>query len=259
MIRALLATLLLVLSACGGGGDSGSTGTSPPPPAAKADVQILFMGNSHTAANRLPQMVAAMVRAAWPGRTVEAVEAPVWMFLGQRWRHTPSLELLRSTNWRFVVLQAQEYSTSGAYSYPIDGAVDLATQSRAIGALPILFPEWPRAGVNESQTVYDLHLAIAFIAPACVSPIPFAWDLALARHPELVLHASDGNHAAAAGSLLAAMVITATMTGLSPGSLPNIEGFGVDAAAQAKLRAAAAETVLAYSPRAGCPADPVLP
>lgn len=256
MIRVLLA--VLVLGACGGGGGGSSPPDVPPPPlASKADVQILFMGNSHTAANRLPGMVAELVRAAWPGRTVEAVEAPGWMFLEQRATDRASLELLRSTRWRFVVLQAQEYSSSGAFPYPIGGAVELVKQSRAIGALPILFPEWPRAGVNETQRIYDLHLSIAREAPACVPPIPQAWDLSLARHPDLRLHAPDGNHAAAPGSLLAAMVITATMTGASPDSLPNIEEFGVDAAVQSRLRAVAAETVLAHAPRMGCPQDPV--
>jgi hypothetical protein len=217
------------------------------------------MGNSHTAANGLPFMVAALVRAALPGRTVEAVEAPGWMFLEQRAADPASLGLLRSTRWRFVVLQAQEYSSSGTVVYPIGGAVELVKQSRAIGALPILFPEWPRAGVNETQRIYDLHLSIAREAPACVPPIPQAWDLSLARHPDLRLHAPDGNHAEAPGSLLAAIVITATMTGIPPASLPNIEGFGVDAAAQTRLRAIGAETVVAYSSRMGCPGDPVEP
>lgn len=257
MIRRLLAALLL--AGCSGGGGSGSPESiAPPAPPAKADVQMLFMGNSHTSANNLPQMVAAMVRAASPGRTVDAVEAPGWMFLQQRSTDAGSLALLHSTRWRFVVLQAQEYSSSGLFTYPIDGAVDLVKQSRSLGALPILFPEWPRAGIPETQRIYDLHLSIAREAPACVPPIPQAWDLARARHPEIVLHASDGNHALAPGSMLAAMVIAASMTGAAPSSLPMIEGFGVSADVQARLRSVAAETVLAYSPRQGCPGD-VLP
>lgn len=251
---ARLLCIALFLAACGGGGGAGGPATPPPPPAgSRADVQMLFMGNSHTSANGLPQMVAAMVRAVLPGRTVEAVEAPGWMFLQQRATDGPSLALLHSTPWQFVVLQAQEYSSSGLFTYPIDGAVDLVRQTRAVGALPILFPEWPRAGVNETQRIYELHLSIAREAPACVPPIPQAWDLALARHPELVLHATDGNHAAAPGSMLAALVITATMTGISPSQLPAIGGFGVAEETQSRLRAVAAETVLAYSPRAGCP------
>ena len=260
MLRFLL--VILLLTGCGGSGSGASSATSPgstPPSGAAADIQLLFMGNSHTAANDLPQMVAAMVRAARPGRSVVAVEAPVWMFLEERAHDAPSLALVRSRPWSAVVLQAQEYSSSGLFSYPIDGAVDLVKLSRTVGALPVMFPEWPRAGINETQRIYDLHLSIARAAPACVPPIPQSWDLSLARNPDITLHASDGNHAAAPGSLLAAMIIFTTITGASPATLPEIPGFTVDAGVQAKLRAVAAETVATYSPRTGCPADSAIP
>ena len=214
------------------------------------------MGNSHTSANNLPGMVAAIVRASRPGRTVRAVEAPGWMFLDERATNTPSLELLREGGWTFVVLQAQKYSSSGLYDYPIDGAVELAKMARGVHAVPILFPEWPRLGIDETQRIYQLHVSIALREPACVAPIPQAFDLALARNPSLVLHAADGNHSAPAGAFLAALVIATTMTGVPPEQLPAIEGIGVDAAAQPALRAAAADTVRSYPPRQYCPGDP---
>jgi hypothetical protein len=260
MLARFAVAATLFISACSGGGSgSSNVDTSPPPPQSTAQVAMLFMGNSHTSVNGLPNMVAAMVRAASPGRTVEAVEAPGWMLLGERSRDSASLALLRSRTWRFVVLQAQEYSSSGLFEYPIDGAVALAQQSRAAGALPILFPEWPRRGIAETQRIYDLHLSIARAAPACVPPIPQAWDLSIARHPEIVLHAADGNHSAPAGAFLAALVIATTMTGFAPDRLPQLEGLGVDAGTQGRLRAIAAETVTLHSPRAGCPGDPVTP
>ena len=254
MIRHLAAALLL--SACGSGGGASVAGASiPPAPGVAAQVQVLFMGNSHTAVNDVPGLVAAMVKAAWPDKTVEAVTAPGWSSLEDRSRDPASLALLRSRAWRFVVLQAQDYSSSGLYSYPIDGAVALVGESRKVGALPILFPEWPRRGINETQRIYDLHLSIAREAPACVPPIPQAFDLAIARDPQLVLWAEDGNHSAPAGAFLAALVLATTMTGVAPDTLPAFGGSNVDPAAQANLRSAAAETVLAYSPRTGCPAD----
>ena len=256
----LFAALLLALAACGGGSGGGSsTGEPPPPPppppSTTAQVSLLFMGNSHTSVNNLPGMVAAMVRGARPGMTVQATEAPGWMFLEERAADVSSIELLRERNWTYVVLQAQKYSSSGAFDYPIDGAVDLVRKARAQHALPILFPEWPRRGINETQRIYDLHVSIARVAPACVAPIPQAWDLSLARHPTLVLHNADGNHSAPAGAFLAALVIANTMTGFAPDQLPEIPGFGVDGPTQALLRAVAAETVLAYRPRQWCPGD----
>jgi hypothetical protein len=249
--------LLALVTGCGGGGDSPS---SPPPatrpPVLEADISLLFMGNSHTSVNNLTGMVAAMVRAARPGRTVRAVEAPGWMFLDERAADAASLELLREGGWTYVVLQAQKYSSSGMFEYPIDGAVDLVKASRGIHAVPILFPEWSRRGIDETQRIYDLHVSIALREAACVSPIPQAWDLALSRNPALVLHAPDGNHSAPAGAFLAALVIAATMTRAAPDQLPDIAGFGIEPAVQAELRSAAADAVRAFPPRQYCPGDP---
>jgi hypothetical protein len=257
-MRHFLASTLLALAACGGGGGGGSTVETPQPPPASglADFTLLFMGNSHTASHDLPNTVAAMVRASRPGRTVSVDVAPDWGFLEDHAGNPRTLELLDRRRWSFVVLQAQKYSSSGQFLYPIEPAIDLARKSRTSGAVPIMFPEWPRRFVNETQRIYDLHVSIAQREPVCVAPIPQAFDLALARHPELVLHDSDGNHSAPAGAFLASLVIAATMTGTPSDTLPFIARPGVDEATQALLRRVAADTVLAYPPRQWCPADP---
>lgn len=259
LLPALALWLAAVATGCsGGGGGEGAAITSPPATAA-ADITLLFMGNSHTSFHGLPATVAAMVRAARPGRGVSATEAPGWMFLEERATDPASLELVDRRRWTFVVLQAQKYSSSGLFEYSIDGALELVRKARAAGAVPIMFPEWPRRGVPETLRIHDLHVSIARREPACVAPIGQAWDLALARHPALVLHDADGNHSAPAGAFLAALVIAATMTGTAPDTLPFIAQAAVEADVQAQLRAVAAETVLAYAPRQWCPADPALP
>jgi hypothetical protein len=260
-VKKLLVLALLALAACGGSGGGSDPPASPRPPnVAPADIGLLFMGNSHASVNGLPDMVAAMVRAARPGHTVRSVVAPGWMFLDERSNDVPSLELLREGGWSHVVLQAQKYSSSGLFDYSTEGAGKLIRMTREAGAVPVLFPEWPRLGVPETARIYDLHVSIARRAPACVAPIGQAWDLALARHPTLVLHAPDGNHSAPAGAFLAALVIAATITGVAPDTYPALPGFGVDADVQALLRPVAAETVLAYHPRQYCPADaPAMP
>jgi hypothetical protein len=252
-MRALsLAIVVTLIAACGGGG---SVSQAPAPPAgATAEINLLFMGNSHTSANGLPEMVAAMVRAANAGKSVAAVEAPGWMFLGERATDAPSLRLLREGAWSFVVLQAQEYSSSGAFTYPTDGAEALVRMTREAHAVPILFPEWPRRGIDESGRIYAVHVSIARNEPACIAPIPQAFDLALARHPDLVLHADDGNHSAPAGAFLASLVIATTMTGWATDRIPYLPQFSVDAATQEKLRLVAAQTVATFPPRQWCPA-----
>jgi hypothetical protein len=254
--------LALALTACGGGGggsresSQNGGGSSVGPPPTSADVSLLFMGNSHTSANNLVGMVAAMITSGRPQKTVAAVEAPGWMFLEERLNHEPSRALLARQTWSVVVLQAQKYSTSGQVFYSTEEAKELVRLSRGREAVPIMFPEWPRRGVDETQRIYDLHVSIAQAAPACVAPIGQAWDLALARHPTLTLHDDDGNHSAPAGAFLTALVLYAAITGLSPLDLPNLPQFNVNADAQAILRAIAEETIRTIPPHTWCPADP---
>lgn len=218
-------------------------------PAAPA-LSLLFMGNSHSESQDLPEIVAALVRAARPGQEVSSTLAPGWLFLDERARDPKSLQLLHERRWSVVVLQAQRYSTSGARSYSSAGAEALVQEARALGAVPVLFPEWPRRGVDETLRIFEVHRAIARAAPACVAPVGQAWEAARAAFPDVILHAGDGNHAAPAGAFLAALVLAGAITGVSPEQFPFLPHFGVSAEVQIKLRAAAAEALASDPP--GC-------
>lgn len=258
-LRTFLAALVpALLIACGGGAGGQSSVATPPPPVTStaADITMLFMGNSHTSVNNIPAMVAAMVRAGKPAKTVAATEAPTWIHLEERASDATSLALLQSQRWSYVILQAQNYSLSGQTFYPTAGAEKLVRLSRQAGALPVLFPEWPRVGIAETQIIYDKYVSIAMKEPACVPPIPQAFDLARARLPAITLHNADGNHSAPAGAFLASLILYATITGASPSGLPALAITDVDAEVQEKLRGVATEMVQTIAPRLWCSADP---
>ncbi len=248
--------LLLAAALPLGGCVEGANPTTPPNvEGSAADVPMLFMGNSHASVNNLQGMVESMIAPSFPGETVEAVEAPGWMFLEDRVDDLVSMALLTHQDWSYVILQAQKYSTTGCCTYSTEEAKYLIRAARTQHAVPILFPEWPRLGVDETFTIYDLHVSIASAEPACVAPVGQAWDLSLQRHPGLVLHDPDGNHSNEAGAFLAALILAATITGDSPLDVPVLAGFGVPADTQALLRAVAADTVAAWPPRQHCPDD----
>ncbi|HJS21491.1 MAG TPA: hypothetical protein VJ764_02455 [Steroidobacteraceae bacterium] len=254
----LFAVVALIFVGCGGGSGDSSAGNPRfgTPAGTDADISLLFMGNSHASVNNLQGLVVAMVQAARPAKSVAAVEAPGWMFLEERLDDAPSVNLLRSQDWSFVILQAQKYSSSGQFEYSTAEAEEFIRMARQQDAIPIMFPEWPRLGVDETMRIYDLHVSIAQREVACVAPIGQAWGLSLARDPALVLHASDGNHSNPAGAFLAALILYATVTGESPLAIPPLPQFPVDVATQAQLRAVADETVQVWPSRAWCPSDP---
>ena len=262
-----LAAACVLVAGCGGGGGSGApSGAATPSPApapapppvtpASADISVLMIGNSHTSTNDLPNTLAALVRAGRPGRTVAVTVAPGSMFLEEHLDFAPTTTLLASRRWSFVILQAQKYSTSGQFFYPTWQAEEFIRRARGQGAVPVMFPEWPRRDVAETRRIYDLHVYIAQREPACVAPIGQAWDAALARYPEMVLHDADGNHSAPAGAYLTALVLYATLTGGAPSALPDLALAGVSAETQGRLRGIASETVQAIAPRTYCPNDP---
>ncbi|MBI3715883.1 MAG: hypothetical protein HY255_07820 [Betaproteobacteria bacterium] len=259
-LLSLAALLLAGVAACGGGGGGASITTTPPDPTpvvnANADITLLFFGNSHTSVNNLSGMVGAMTRAALPARSVSWQESPDWMFLQERSTDAGSLALLKSHRWSAVILQAQAYSSSGQFVYPTDGAESLVRAVRVQGAVPVLFPEWPRRGINESQRITDTYTAIARNAPACVPPIPQAFDLAIQRFPNINLWNDDGNHSSPEGAFLAALILFNTITGLPINDLPSFAQFSVSASVQTSLRGVAAETVATFPTRSWCGGDP---
>lgn len=251
--------VIWLLAGCGGNGpaataDGGWIGDATA--GRSAQVQVLMLGNSHTTANDLPGKLDAMLRSGLAGRSVGTALGPGSMFLDERLADPESMAVLRGRAWTVVVLQAQKYSTSGLVEYSTAEAAALAAEARRQGALPVLFPEWPRRGIDETARIWAQHVAIAAQTPACIAPVGQAFDLAAQRLPALVLHASDGNHSSPAGAYLAALVLYATASGRSPRDLADATPVGLDAGTQAALRQVAADAVTAVPPRQFCPQDP---
>src|SRR4051794_5056399 len=72
-----------------------------------ADVSILSVGNSHTAAHDLPALVCGMIRFRRPEKTVYAHHVPVG-FLEDAARDPACRDEIESRPWKYVVLQAQK-------------------------------------------------------------------------------------------------------------------------------------------------------
>ena len=244
--------LAWALGACGGGPAATQEGAD-----ATADVAVLMIGNSHTVGAGLPQRLQAVLQLALPGRQVLVAVAPSSAFLDEHLQDGSTLALLTARRWQAVVLQAQKYSSSGQIEYPTAAAEELLRRARAQGAVPVLYPEWARRGVDEADRIWALHQGIAHRVAACVAPIPQAWSTALAADPTLALHAADGNHASDAGAQLTAWVLMATITDLSPATLGDAPGGG-HAGLQRQLRTAASAALSAQDGRALCPGEPAV-
>lgn len=205
-----------------------------------ADYELLFIGNSHSSANGLPNIVARLIESAEPTKTVNAGLAPGNRFLDERIGDGVTLEALKARQWTHVFLQAQKYSTTGRYFYPIVAAQEWVKSVKSLDARPVMFPEWPRyRNTEEGQRIYELHLLISANEATCVAPVGLVWDASLAMHRDIRLHASDGNHSNINGALLTAYVFFQIITEKPANVLGYIPELGVDEVTQAKLKAVA--------------------
>jgi hypothetical protein len=186
-----------------------------------ADVSILFVGNSHTSSQDLPNLVCEIIRFRHPGKTVYSYVVSV-AFLENTAHEPRCRDEIESRPWKFVVLQGQKISVSGREEYSRTEGIDIAKLAKARGATVLFFSEWGLRGVSgDGPRQEKVYQEMAREAGVGVAGVARAWDLALAERPELPLYATDGNHQSPVGAFLTAAFLYARLTGESPAPLAS--------------------------------------
>jgi hypothetical protein len=193
--------------------------------------RVLFIGNSYTFVNDLPDTFANLARS--DGNKVEVgMSAQGGWTLSEHLQSAETLDLLNSKKWKFVVLQEQSQIPSVVSArtqgmYP--AARELVQKIQAIGATPIFFVTWahrggwPEYGMNNYESmqaqINDGYTQIAQELKAPIAPVGVAWLSAVSQYPDLMLWQADGSHPAEQGTYLAACVFYAVIFHESPNGL----------------------------------------
>lgn len=209
---------------CGGAQDTSCT-------------RVLFIGNSYTFVNDLPNTFAELARAG--GNKVEVgVSAQGGWTLSDHVQSPETLHLLNSKKWNFVVLQEQSQIPAVAPArtqamYP--AARELGQKIKDIGATPIFFVTWahrdgwPENGMTNYKSMQaQINYGYAEIAQelnAPMAPVGAAWLTAVDQNPDLILWQEDGSHPTEQGTYLAACVFYAAIFHESPNELGYRSGL----------------------------------
>ena len=210
------------------------------PPATR----ILFIGNSYTYVNNLPELLADLGRRAKPSRTITTdwVVAP-GASLEQLWDDGRAVSKIRERRWDFVVLQEQSM-LGGAV---VNGKMTVAEPAnlwkygrlfdheiKQAGARTVLYQTWAPRTNPEWQIKIDAgYVPLARELGALRAPVGPAWARVIRERPGLDLYFSDGRHPGPAGSYLAACTLWATMFQQSPEGLPaSASGHNADMGGQ---------------------------
>lgn len=223
--------------------------------------RVLFVGNSYTTYNDLPNTVRAVMAAS--GRPIE-VEAITMdgAYLGEHLTRVSDRLAAGAPTIDRVVLQGQSLQAV----YPIEGgglgasATMFSTLLAEHGVSAVWYATWARragdpfyASFPEGPEAMALAIDRSYQVAAEVNDgdvtarVGIAWQLALAELPEVTLFLSDGSHPTPAGTLLAACVIADAMLDAPP-TAPSPAPFDIAADIAASLCAIAPRARMAETP-----------
>ncbi|MEX2651460.1 MAG: hypothetical protein WD473_03300 [Acidimicrobiia bacterium] len=192
------------------------------------DASVLFIGNSYTFYNNLPQMVSDLADSAGQRIEVDSV-AVAGAWLEDHIREGTAGERIRSGDFDYVVIQEQSAVPSDpnlARERMYPAAIALASDAALSGASLVLFETWghlsgfSQTGHSSYQSMQNAinstYHELSDLLGKPLAPVGEAWQISLTSARGIRLHQSDRSHPTLEGSYLAALVITATITGESP-------------------------------------------
>lgn len=209
--------------------------------------RVLFVGNSYTYFNDLPNVIAAIGEASSTPMDVEMI-AEGGATLHQHMTSTGARERIEMGGLDAIVLQGQSME-AGSLLFTLEMFPDVLE-----GTNNIWFATWARHGdffadpeagpafMNASNE--RGYRAAAEFAGGIVARVGAAWEIARMEMPEVRLHQDDLSHPRPEGSLVAACVIHQTITGRTP-VLPAATPYG--------LERDLAEQLCALATRVTCP------
>ncbi len=172
--------------------------------------KILFVGNSHTYVNNVPEMVRQLLLSDRVARNANVKSVSVSLLENSG----PEVDqAIRSDNWDVVVLQGALVSSSHKYRYAQTKAISFANLALSRKARVLLCTEWPRRGWDESEYQLGVYREIqAATKGSVIIPICEVWDASRAKLGGIDLWQADGNHANFKGSFLSACTIYRYLT-----------------------------------------------
>jgi hypothetical protein len=204
-------------------------------------MKVLFIGNSFTARNDLPGLIARLAEAR--GRTLEhrLIQAG-GASLRAHWNAGEAATAIREGGFDAVVLQEQS-------TLPVKNVARMHENVRlfdavikAAGEKTVLYMTWARRNTPESQqAITEAYTAVSEELGATLAPVGIAWQRFLRDHDRPVLHDRDQSHPTVAGSYLAACVFLAALFRESPVGV-EADVPGLSSGDRAALQAAAWQT-----------------
>jgi hypothetical protein len=242
-LRVLFIFLVLILSAC----------RPAVQPELDEPINILFIGNSYTFMNNLPEIFADVSEFGGHNVNVTTHAKPGFSLIDHA-VDPKTRAVIQEENWDYVVLQEKSSIPVLDEKLMVQGVSQIIELAAGQDVNMILFMPWayqaglPEAGMADYRAmqskVAETYQGVANEFDLELAPVGLAWQSALGRRPELNLWNPDGSHPSELGSYLAANIFYALIFQESPAGLLDPEESDADLELNRLLQEIAAETVL---------------
>lgn len=223
--------------------------------------KVLFIGNSYTYYNDMPEMVKDMALSTNDTLIIDQSTPGGFRFL-QHVIYAQTIGKIAAQDWDFVILQAQSQEPSWPISqvetevYPHAKILCDSIRSRNSCARPIFYMTWGRKNGDASNCaswppvctyegmdslLSERYQEMAEDNDALVSPVGALWRNIRNNFPLIELYAADESHPSLAGSYAAACAFYVTILRKDPTFITEDAGLSASDAATIRM---AAKTVV---------------
>lgn len=226
----------------------------------RAELHVLFIGNSFIYFNNMPRLVEAISESVDGPRIKTEMVAIGGTRLEDLWKQGSALAAIRKQHWDYVVMNEQSALGGGKvngekrigdpanfYKY----AEMFDAEIRKAGGKTVILMTWKDRD-DPDRIQNDLNNAFLEFRKthgAILAPVSSAWAITGKAAPEINLYFDDNHHPSKEGSYLEACVVYATLSLSSLyGATAKVEGTTVEDAT-GTLLGDKAKTLVNLSPR----------
>lgn len=169
-------------------------------------LRILFIGNSHTYFNDMPEMVAKRFREDGFDCETTMIAHGGW-YLKQHVEEPDVRFNILYGHYDYVVLQEHSHPFGPEEDF-FEAANDLNQWVREAGSMPVIYMTWAKKDEESEQArMTRVHKEVAKSIDALIAPVGEYWWDYKRSWPDLEMYHEDGAHASRAGSDFAAKYI----------------------------------------------------
>ena len=193
--------------------------------------EVLFIGNSYTYANDLPNLVK-QIALSFGDTLIYDSSTPGGANFNAHSTNTQTLNKINQQQWDYVVLQAQSQEPSFSSgqvandTYPYAKILVDSIHANSICTEPLFFMTWGRKYGDQQncqnyppictyqgmqQRLRESYLEMTFTDSATCAPVGMAWKKSIEIDSTLNLYIADNSHPSIYGSYLAACTFYASI------------------------------------------------